>query len=197
MKIGRKIQSMKSEPSRNEAQASGTDANRDPITGAPGAHTVGTGVGAVGGAMAGAAAGAIAGPVGAAVGLVAGAVAGGLAGKGVAEKMDPTVEDTYWKDNFTKRTYVDSGAAYETYQPGYRTGYGGRSLYPGKSYEDVEADLQRNFEKSNGSLGLSWIKAKQATRDAWDHVGRPVAKHANQPTASTKPARDIVGTRAP
>ena len=33
----------------------GTDANRDPITGAPGAHPVGTGVGATGGGAAGAA----------------------------------------------------------------------------------------------------------------------------------------------
>ena len=34
-----------------------TDANRDPITGAPGAHPVGTGVGAAGGGAAGAAIG--------------------------------------------------------------------------------------------------------------------------------------------
>lgn len=197
MKLGRDIQSMKSEQGKKEAQAKGTDANRDPITGAPGAHPVGTGVGAVGGAVAGAAVGAIAGPVGAAVGLVAGAVAGGLAGKGVAEKVDPTVEDTYWRANFTKRKYVDAGAAFETYQPAYRTGYEGRGLYPGKSYEEVEADLQRNYEKSNGNSGLSWIKAKQATRDAWHHVGRPMGKDANQPTGSTKPAREIVGSRAP
>jgi outer membrane lipoprotein SlyB len=84
----------------------GTDANRDPITGTPGAHPVGTGVGAAGGAATGAAIGAVAGPVGAAVGLVAGAVAGGLAGKGVAEKIDPTVEDAYWKTNYSKRSYV-------------------------------------------------------------------------------------------
>ncbi|MGZ8901027.1 MAG: glycine zipper family protein, partial [Limisphaerales bacterium] len=41
------------------------DANRDPITGAPGAHPVGTGVGATGGGAAGAAIGAaVGGPVG-------------------------------------------------------------------------------------------------------------------------------------
>ncbi len=74
--------------------------NRDPITGTPGAHPVGTGVGAAGGAAAGAAIGAVAGPVGAAVGLVAGGVVGGLAGKGVAEKIDPTAQDAYWRDNY-------------------------------------------------------------------------------------------------
>lgn len=66
--------------------------NRDPISGEPGAHPVGTAVGATaGGVAAGAAVGSIAGPVGTAVGAAVGAVAGGLAGKGVAEKVDPTV----------------------------------------------------------------------------------------------------------
>jgi phage tail tape-measure protein len=64
--------------------------NPDPLTGAPGAHPVGTGLGAVSGAAAGASIGAAAGPVGAAVGTVVGAVAGALAGKGAAEAVNPT-----------------------------------------------------------------------------------------------------------
>jgi uncharacterized protein (TIGR02271 family) len=74
----------------SEAVSSGPT-NRDPITGALGAHPVGTGVGAAaGGVAAGAAAGSVAGPVGTVVGAAAGAVAGGLAGKKVAEEVDPT-----------------------------------------------------------------------------------------------------------
>ena len=153
----------------------GNDANRDPITGTPGAHPVGTGVGAAGGAAAGAAIGAAAGPVGAAVGLVAGAVAGGLAGKGIAEKVDPTVEEAYWKTNFSKQIYVERNAVFATYQPAYRTGYEGRSQYPGKKYEEVEADLQRKYEQSKGNATLSWDKAKHATRDAWHRVERAFA----------------------
>jgi phage tail tape-measure protein len=64
--------------------------NPDPLTGTPGAHPVGTGLGAVSGAAAGASIGAAAGPVGAAVGTVVGAVAGALAGKGAAEAVNPT-----------------------------------------------------------------------------------------------------------
>jgi phage tail tape-measure protein len=64
--------------------------NPDPLTGTPGAHPVGTGLGAVGGAAAGASIGAAAGPVGAAVGTVVGAVAGALAGRGAAEAVNPT-----------------------------------------------------------------------------------------------------------
>jgi hypothetical protein len=147
-----------------------TDANRDPITAEPGAHPVGTGVGATGGAAAGAAIGAVAGPIGAAVGLVAGAVAGGLAGKGVAEKIDPTVEDGYWKENYSKRKYADKNTPYERYQPAYRTGYEGVTRYPGKKYDEVERDLQRDYEKTRGQNGLEWDKARFATRDAWERL---------------------------
>ena len=83
------------------------DANRDPISGAPGAHPVGTGVGAAaGGVAAGALAGTVAGPVGTVVGAAIGAVAGGLAGKGIAEAIDPTAEEAYWRENFSGRPYV-------------------------------------------------------------------------------------------
>ena len=156
-----------------------TDTNRDPITGTPGAHPVGTGVGAASGAAAGAAIGSVAGPVGAAVGLVTGAVAGGLAGKGVAEKMDPTVEDTYWKENYSKQKYVESNATYASYQPAYRTGYEGRGRYPGKRYEEVEANLQRDYEKARGTAGLSWDKARNATRDAWNRLEKALPGDAD------------------
>jgi uncharacterized protein YcfJ len=142
--------------------------NRDPITGALGAHPVGTGIGAVaGGAAAGAAVGTVAGPVGTAIGMVAGAVAGGLAGKSVAEKIDPTAEDAYWRTTYVTRTYVDKGTAYDIYQTAYRTGYEGYGRYPGKSFDAVEADLRRDYEKTRSTVALGWDKAKQATKDAW------------------------------
>ena len=144
--------------------------NRDPITGTPGAHPVGTGVGAAGGAAAGAAIGALGGPVGAVIGGVAGAIAGGLAGKGVAEKIDPTVEDGYWKDNYSKRSYADKNVSYDHYRPAYRVGYEGYARYPGKKYEDVESDLRRDYEKSRGNSKLAWDRAEPATRDAWERV---------------------------
>src|SRR5437868_6392595 len=90
------------------------DSNRDPITGAPGAHPVGTGLGAAaGGAATGAAIGSVAGPAGTAAGIVAGAVVGGLAGKGIAEKIDPTAEEAYWRENYRTRDYGDEGAEWE------------------------------------------------------------------------------------
>ena len=99
------------------------DANRDPITGAPGAHPVGTGVGAAAGAVTGAAiGGAVGGPVGAVVGAAVGGVAGGLAGKGVAEGVNPTEEDAYWRNNYSKRPYA-ANRSYDDLAPAYQYGY--------------------------------------------------------------------------
>src|SRR5688572_9669341 len=80
----------------NRKRDSEPDANRDPITGTPGAHPLGVGAGAATGGMAGAAVGAIGGPIGAGIGAAVGAVAGGLIGKGAAQAVNPTVEDEYW-----------------------------------------------------------------------------------------------------
>jgi uncharacterized protein YcfJ len=153
------------------------DENRDPITGAPGAHPVGTGVGAASGAAAGAAIGtAVGGPIGAGVGIVAGAVIGGLAGKGAAEAIDPTAEDAYWRENYRNRDYVVRGSTYETYQPAYRVGYEGYARNRGRRYEEVEQELQREYEQSSGRTGLAWDKARHAARDAWQRLDKPVNK---------------------
>lgn len=162
-----------------DAKLTENDANRDPLTGEPGAHPVGTGLGAAGGAATGAALGAVAGPIGAAVGLVAGAVAGGLTGKAVAESIDPTYEDAYWKENYAKQPYVDSNVPYETYAPAYRTGYEGRARHQGRPFEDVETELERDYMKNRGESSLSWSQARRATRDAWHRVERAIPGDAD------------------
>ncbi len=149
------------------------DDNRDPISGAPGSHPVGTGVGAAAGGMAtGAAVGTVAGPVGTAVGAAVGAVAGGLAGKAVAEHFDPTAEDAYWRDNYSRQPYYESGMTYDDYSPAYRTGYEGRSRYGGRRFDEVESDLGRDYEGVRGKSRLGWDKAKHAARSAWDRLER-------------------------
>jgi hypothetical protein len=165
---------------RNRGEHKGRDDNRDPITGAPGAHPVGTGIGAAaGGAAAGAAAGTVAGPIGTAAGMVAGAVIGGLAGKGIAEKIDPTVESAYWRENYNSRPYVDRDAQWDDYEPAYRTGYEGYGRYRGRRFDEVETDLRGDYERGRGRSSLAWDKARFAARDAWDRVERRIPGDAD------------------
>ncbi|HET9340942.1 MAG TPA: hypothetical protein VFQ55_18210 [Casimicrobiaceae bacterium] len=144
-------------------------ANLDPITGAPGSHPVGTGLGAAGGAAAGAAVGAAAGPVGAVVGAVVGGVAGGLAGKGVAEMIDPTVEGTYWRENFASRPYA-SGAAYDDFEPAYRYGWETYPQFAGTPFEEAEPQLRSQWDYRRGDSDLSWDRARLAAKDSWQRL---------------------------
>ena len=147
------------------------EANCDPITGAPGSHPVGTGVGAaLGGAAAGAAAGTVVGPVGTIIGATVGAIAGGLAGKGVAEVIDPTSEAAYWRENFKTRSYADGAASYDDYGPAYDYGVSSYNKYPGRSFDDVESDLSKDWSTARGKSKLGWENARRATRDAWERI---------------------------
>lgn len=146
--------------------------NPDPITGAPGSHPVGTGIGAAigGAAAAGAMAGTVAGPVGTIAGAAIGAVVGGLIGKGVAEKVDPTREDAYWRENHARQGWA-KGRPYDDYQPAYRVGYEGYSKYGTDStFEEREAELRKQYEVSKPKV--AWDDAKHASRAAWQKFDR-------------------------
>jgi uncharacterized protein (TIGR02284 family) len=144
--------------------------NLDPITDAPGAHPVGTGVGAaMGGAAAGAAAGALGGPVGALAGAVIGAVAGGLGGKAVAESINPTAEEAYWRDNYHLESYYEAGRTYDDYAPAYRLGVQGRTGYEG-NFDDLETRLEADWDRARERSTLTWQQARVASRAAWDRV---------------------------
>jgi phage tail tape-measure protein len=157
--------------------------NRDPISGATGAHPVGTGVGsALGGAAAGAAAGTVVGPVGTAVGAAVGAVVGGLAGKAVGESINPTVEDAHWRENYNSRPYVDRSKAYDHYQPAYKFGWESRAKLGDRSWDESEATLRRDWEQHSHSWALDWNAASPAIRDAYD---RPLLQPAETQTATS------------
>lgn len=148
-------------------------------------HPVATGTGAVvggvaggvaGGAAAGAAVGGMTGPVGAVVGAAVGAVAGALAGKGIGKAVDPVAEDTYWRDNYSTRPYVTPGSTYDDYGPAYKHGVDAYSRYPDRKYEDIEADLSRDWGTSRGNSSLEWEHAKHASRDAWHRLSDRVER---------------------
>lgn len=152
------------------------DTNPDPITGEPGSHPIGTGVGAAAAGATGAAIGAVGGPVGVAIGAAVGAIAGGLAGKGVAEAVDPTAEDAYWEKYHSTQPYYDTDTDYAEYRPAYRTGYEGFATHStsGRTFDDLEPDLQRDYETRRGTSRLGWDRAKIAARAAWDRLERAI-----------------------
>jgi hypothetical protein len=159
------------------------DANRDPLTDETGAHPVGTGVGAAGGGTIGAViGGAVGGPVGAMIGAAIGGVTGGFAGKGVAESVNPTEEDAFWRDNYNSRPYAQ-GRSYDDLRPAYQYGWESRGRHAGRPWQEAENDLASGWEKAKGNTQLGWHEAKHATRDAWDRIDQRISDVGTAPTA--------------
>ena len=153
-------------------QESREDLNADPITGEPGSHPLGTGIGGIGGAAAGAAIGTMAGPLGTLIGGAIGAIVGGGVGHAAAEAINPTREEAYWRAEHANADYYREGHDFDRdLHPAYAVGYANRARYPADArFEDHESDLERSWHEVKGESRLEWNEARRASRDAWNRV---------------------------
>ena len=170
------------------------DLNRDPITDEPGAHPVGTGIGATGGAVAGAAAGSIGGPIGVALGGVVGAVVGGLAGKAAGEAVNPTAEEAYWRENYSREPYYEKGRSFDDYAPAYRLGLTGRTRYQ-SDWAATEPQLASEWESARAGSSLDWKQAQPASRAAWDRIDSGRTGGAAAAVGAAQSAGNMSGDR--
>ena len=149
------------------------DENPDPITGEPGSHPVGVAAGGSGGAAAGATIGAaVGGPVGAAIGGMVGAVVGGVTGKAAAEALNPTLEEEYWRETYRTRPYFRQDLDYSEYAPAYRYGWesAAREDYQNRTFEEIEPNLQRDWEADRSRYPRPWSEMREAIRDAYNRT---------------------------
>jgi len=84
--------------------------------------------------------------------------------------LDWTTESTYWRDNYRTRPYAGAGRDYQFYEPAYRYGYESADRSTGRSWDDVQADLERGWENYALRGKLAWNEIKDAVRDAWDRA---------------------------
>jgi len=60
---------------------------------------------------------------------------------------------------------------YEDYNSAYRTGHEGYDRYPNKSFDEVETELQRDYEAiatETGEEKMIWEQVRESVRDAWN-----------------------------
>ena len=87
---------------------------------------------------------------------------------GMAERVDPALEEAFWRENYLREPYYERGYTFEDYYPAYRTGWEGRVRYAGLTYEQCERDLQRDYQRNRGKSQLEWAKNRHAVRAGWD-----------------------------
>ena len=99
--------------------------------------------------------------------------AGAVAGKRIAELIDPTVEESYWRSNYMREPYYERGYKFEDYSPGFRTGWEGRRRYENRRFDEVERELAREYQRNRGDSRLEWAKNRHAARAAWERFDGP------------------------
>lgn len=150
---------------------------QDAISGASENHPVGTGVGALGGAAAGAVLGFALGPLGSITGAVVGTVAGAIAGKGIAEGINPEVEEAHWKSRFRDEPYYKSEYEYEDYGPAFRLGM--QRYAPDASFASAEELMSKEWASERGTSRLEWQYAREAAKAGWDRIHHSYPKRSN------------------
>jgi hypothetical protein len=80
-------------------------------------------------------------------------------------------EDRYWRNEYASRPY-GAGSTYDQWRPAYRFGYESASRYRGRSWDEVEDDLERDWDtySERDDNRSTWQQIKDAVRDAWDRV---------------------------
>ena len=146
-------------------------ANRDPITGTPGSHPVGTGVGAATAGTAGAVVGAaVGGPAGAVAGAALGAAVGGAVGHNAAETANPTYAalEPELREDFAARPYA-VGSKYEDFQDAYAFGATERERVGRPWSDEFDDDLRQRWSAYpvRGDR-IDWESARPAVKDAWE-----------------------------
>ncbi len=105
-------------------------------------------------------------------------------GKATAEAVNTTIETKYWRETHSSMPYSQTSYGYEEFAPAYQYGWEsfGRRGADSQTFDSVEADLGRGWDRAKGSSRLGWDQAKSATRDAWERVKHAVLTDANRNT---------------
>ncbi len=86
--------------------------------------------------------------------------------------VSSTLELDFWRTNYQHRPYVEPGVSYDEYAPAYRYGWEAYTSHAGlgRTFEQVEPDLQSRWDLYRGTSKLPWDKARLAAKDAWERT---------------------------
>src|SRR5262249_32952687 len=71
-----------------------------------------------------------------------------------------------------REPYYERGYSFDDYLPAYRTGWEGRVRYPGRTFEQAERELSRDYQRNRGASLLDWRRNRHAARAASERVDR-------------------------
>lgn len=87
-----------------------------------------------------------------------------------AGAIDFNAEEAYWREHFSSRPYIIGGTIFNEYRPAYRYGVRSYLRRDGRSFEQAEPELMRDWDSVKGTSSLTWENARHAARDSWQRV---------------------------
>jgi hypothetical protein len=72
----------------------------------------------------------------------------------------------FWRNRFPSEPYAVDTDSFEDYEPAYRLGHSLRDTIG--DFDLHEADIRERWHASKGGSRLSWERAKDAVRSAWE-----------------------------
>ncbi len=84
-----------------------------------------------------------------------------------AVRSDWTEHEAHYLRTFRDAVYYSSGRSWMDYAPAYRYGYEHYVRLAGRHFEDVEAQLESDWETGRAASRLAWAEARGAIRDIW------------------------------
>jgi len=90
-------------------------------------------------------------------------------GEGIADAIDPTEEDAYWRANHLRQPWDRPPFTYDDFAPAYRLGYTGHGERR-SSWSQAERGFENSWDSTKGTSRLAWRDAKDAVRSAWHRV---------------------------
>lgn len=80
---------------------------------------------------------------------------------------DWTEHEAHYLRTFRDAPYYSSGRSWMDYAPAYRYGFEHFVSSPGRHFEEVEVELERDWETGRATSRLAWAEARGAVRDIW------------------------------
>ena len=87
--------------------------------------------------------------------------------RGAASEGDWTEHEAHYLSVFRDAPYYSSGRSWMDYAPAYRYGYEHFVRHRGRHFEEVESELEREWETGRATSRLAWAEARGAVRDIW------------------------------
>ena len=113
---------------------------------------------------------------GAGIAGAAGAAVAGAAGLSGSRPRTSAEWDTHEQEfrSDYETNYAGRGGTFDDYAPAYRHGFDNAQNYRGRNWDDVEPDLQRDWERNNP--GREWSRFKNAARRGWQRMSDAIER---------------------